>query len=128
MPRSVTSNPSRKRQHPESHPYNISRYQLKRQKLSKSASMYWDNLSKVWLTRHALKELDRRTLRMTYLLSPARFIKCTKCMECFERFLDLALVSMDSSAIILLFVACFRRANGIQSVRCFSGPSHPTLG
>ncbi|EEH17653.2 hypothetical protein PABG_00216 [Paracoccidioides brasiliensis Pb03] len=71
MPRSVTSNPSRKRQHPESHPYNISRYQLKRQKLSKSASMYWDNLSKVWLTRHALKELDRRTLRMTCTLKRA---------------------------------------------------------
>ena len=37
----------------------------KRQKLnrhrSQAASAYWDNVSKVWLTKRALKELDRRT-------------------------------------------------------------------
>ncbi|PGH27846.1 hypothetical protein AJ80_00396 [Polytolypa hystricis UAMH7299] len=60
MPCPATSNPSRKRQYPEPHPYNTSRYR-KRQKLDESASAaYWDNLSKIWLTKDTLKELDRR--------------------------------------------------------------------
>ncbi|EEQ85131.2 uncharacterized protein BDCG_08400 [Blastomyces dermatitidis ER-3] len=59
MPSSVTSNPSRKRQHPEPHPSDRSRFR-KRQKLNVSASAYWDNLSKIWLTKDALDELDRR--------------------------------------------------------------------
>ncbi|EQL28001.1 hypothetical protein, variant 2 [Blastomyces dermatitidis ATCC 26199] len=61
MPFSAAFSPSRKRQHPGSH-YNTSRYQLKRQNLSES-SAYWDNLSKIWLTKEALKELDRRNSR-----------------------------------------------------------------
>ena len=35
-------------------------HQLKRQKLSQLTSAHWDNLSKVWLTKDALEELDRR--------------------------------------------------------------------
>ncbi|KAG5295320.1 hypothetical protein I7I48_12166 [Histoplasma ohiense] len=57
MPSSVTSNPSRKRQYSKPHPSDRSRYR-KRQKLDTSASAYWDNLSKIWLTKDALEELD----------------------------------------------------------------------
>ncbi|EQL29102.1 hypothetical protein BDFG_08228 [Blastomyces dermatitidis ATCC 26199] len=56
MPSSVTSNPSHKH---KPHPSNRSRFR-KRQKLDTSASAYWDNLSKIWLTKDALEELDRR--------------------------------------------------------------------
>lgn len=59
MPCLLTFNPPHKRQHPEQHPC-ASEYRLKRQKLDKSAISYWDNLSKIWLTNDALKELDRR--------------------------------------------------------------------
>ncbi|KMW68959.1 hypothetical protein BDDG_13161 [Blastomyces dermatitidis ATCC 18188] len=56
MPSSVTSNPSHKH---KPHPSNRSQFR-KRQKLDTSASAYWDNLSKIWLTKDALEELDRR--------------------------------------------------------------------
>ncbi|KKZ61712.1 hypothetical protein EMCG_03741 [[Emmonsia] crescens] len=61
MPSSATSNPSRKHQYqyPKPHPPNRSRFR-KRQTLDTSASAYWDNLSKIWLTKDALEELDRR--------------------------------------------------------------------
>ncbi|EEH19029.2 hypothetical protein PABG_01348 [Paracoccidioides brasiliensis Pb03] len=59
MPSSATSNQSRKRQYPEPHPSDRSRFR-KRQKFDASASAYWDNLSKIWLTKDALEELDRR--------------------------------------------------------------------
>ncbi|KLJ06094.1 hypothetical protein EMPG_10494 [Blastomyces silverae] len=62
MPSSVTSNPSRKRQYPKPHPSDRSRFR-KRQKLDASSSAFWDNLSKIWLTKDALEELDRRTSR-----------------------------------------------------------------
>lgn len=62
------SNP-RKRQRSEHRPHqlsNVLQRQSKRQKLnhhstkSQSSSAFWDNLSKIWLTKHALRELDRR--------------------------------------------------------------------
>ncbi|OJD24939.1 hypothetical protein ACJ73_03700 [Blastomyces percursus] len=62
MPSSVTSNLSRKRQYPKPHQSDRSRFR-KRQKLEASASAYWDNLSKIWLTKDALEELDRRNSR-----------------------------------------------------------------
>src|ERR1700722_11749628 len=49
--------PKRKLSEQQSH---SPQHQLKRQKLSQSTSAYWDNLSKVWLTKDALEELDRR--------------------------------------------------------------------
>ncbi|OJD27311.1 hypothetical protein ACJ73_01304 [Blastomyces percursus] len=62
MPSSVASNPSLKRQYPKPHPSDRSRYR-KRQKLDAPAPAYWDNLSKIWLTKDALEELDRRNSR-----------------------------------------------------------------
>ncbi|OJD10629.1 hypothetical protein AJ78_08413 [Emergomyces pasteurianus Ep9510] len=59
MSSSAASNPSLKRQYPTPHPSNRSQYR-KRQKLDAPASAYWDNLSKIWLTKDALEELDRR--------------------------------------------------------------------
>ncbi|EDN03890.1 predicted protein [Histoplasma mississippiense (nom. inval.)] len=56
MPSSHDFRLSRKRQRRE-HPSETPHRQLKKQKLSQS---YWDNLSKVWLTKSAIKELDRR--------------------------------------------------------------------
>ncbi|EGC47008.1 conserved hypothetical protein [Histoplasma capsulatum var. duboisii H88] len=63
MPSSVTSKPPRKRQYPKPHPSDRSRFQ-KRQKLDAPASSYWDNLLKIWLTKDALEELDRRNSRL----------------------------------------------------------------
>lgn len=54
-----SSNPSRKRQRQEPQPPNTSRHQSKRQKPNEPTA-YWDNLSKIWLTSDALKELDHR--------------------------------------------------------------------
>ncbi|EER36397.1 conserved hypothetical protein [Histoplasma capsulatum H143] len=62
MPSSVASNPSLKHQYPKPHPSDRSRYR-KRQKLNTPAPAYWDNLSKIWLTKDALEELDRRNSR-----------------------------------------------------------------
>lgn len=45
----------------------------KRQKLIHSSyppsSDFWDSLSKIWLTKHALRELDRRNARVIYSTS-----------------------------------------------------------
>ncbi|MCJ1449624.1 MAG: hypothetical protein MMC23_010146, partial [Stictis urceolatum] len=48
---------ARKRQHPEQTDQN--EVPLKRQKASSPAE-FWDNLSTIWLTKRALRELDRR--------------------------------------------------------------------
>ena len=56
----------RKRLRSEQHPpQESSQYLSKRQKLnhprgSQPPPAFWDNLSKIWLTERALKELDRR--------------------------------------------------------------------
>ena len=58
-----------KRLHSESYSlYKTSQQVSKKQKVnpprcSQSPSAFWDNLSKVWLTRNALRELDRRNNR-----------------------------------------------------------------
>lgn len=68
MPESPLSNP-RKRQHTEQYALQLigaSRTQLKRQKLnhpttpSQPPPAFWDNLSKIWLTDRALRELNQR--------------------------------------------------------------------
>ncbi|ERF69373.1 hypothetical protein EPUS_08645 [Endocarpon pusillum Z07020] len=67
MPESQISNP-RKRQHTEQYalqPNGTSQPQLKRQKLNHPTTRsqppaFWDNLSRTWLTRGALRELNRR--------------------------------------------------------------------
>ncbi len=68
MPHTQLSNP-RKRQRSEQGPLRLnetSQPQSKRQKPSHLTSgshppvAFWDNLSKIWLTKRALRELDRR--------------------------------------------------------------------
>ncbi|EGE09048.1 hypothetical protein TEQG_08077 [Trichophyton equinum CBS 127.97] len=61
MPCSIVVEPSRKRQEREEE--DLDRHRpLKRRKGADPATSteYWDNLSKIWLTRDALEELDRR--------------------------------------------------------------------
>nr|KMM73033.1 hypothetical protein CPAG_09322 [Coccidioides posadasii RMSCC 3488] len=72
MPCPVTPNPSCKRRRPEQDPFHSSRHQLKRQKLSQPAPAYWDNLSRIWLTKGALSELDQRN---SYLGPPQNHYK-----------------------------------------------------
>jgi hypothetical protein len=63
------SNP-RKRQRTELQPKGASQPQSKRQKLihhcteSQLPPAFWDNLSKIWLTKNALRELDRRNSQL----------------------------------------------------------------
>jgi hypothetical protein len=68
MPESQLSNP-RKRQRTEQYTLQLNRTsqpQLKRQKLnhpttrSQPPAAFWDNLSKIWLTERALRELNQR--------------------------------------------------------------------
>ncbi|WEW60591.1 hypothetical protein PRK78_006078 [Emydomyces testavorans] len=59
MPCPNSLNPSRKRQKSEERQLGQPQYQSKRLKLSPPPE-YWDNLSKIWLTKNALRELDRR--------------------------------------------------------------------
>ncbi|EED22704.1 conserved hypothetical protein [Talaromyces stipitatus ATCC 10500] len=60
-----------KRLHSESYSLDEpSRHSAKKRKLnppasSQSSSAFWDNLSRVWLTRNALRELDRRNFQRT---------------------------------------------------------------
>ncbi|KAF3484297.1 uncharacterized protein GIQ15_03621 [Arthroderma uncinatum] len=54
----VSLEPSRKRQKPDY--LNQLRPPSKRLNLGQPTSAYWDNLSKIWLTKDALEELDRR--------------------------------------------------------------------
>lgn len=56
----VTTNPPHKHQSPEQYPYTTSPPRSKRQKLNNIESAHWDNLSNVWFTKSALRELDRR--------------------------------------------------------------------
>ncbi|KKZ66335.1 hypothetical protein EMCG_07936 [[Emmonsia] crescens] len=53
----VSLGPSHKRQEREEH---LDRHSSKRLRLDQPTSAYWDTLSKIWLTRDALEELDRR--------------------------------------------------------------------
>lgn len=46
----------------------------KKQKSSHPPPTFWDNLSQVWLTKGALRELDRRNSRLVQQISPARRI------------------------------------------------------
>lgn len=71
MPEIQLSNP-RKRQRTEQRPLQLNgtlQAQLKKQKLSYPATgfqppaAFWDNLSKLWLTKGALEELDRRNIQ-----------------------------------------------------------------
>jgi hypothetical protein len=57
MPSPVSPKQAKRKLSEQSH---SPQHQLKRQKLSQLTSAYWDNLSKVWLTKDALEELDRR--------------------------------------------------------------------
>ncbi|EEQ29627.1 hypothetical protein McanMca71_006708 [Microsporum canis] len=61
MPCQDALGPSRKRQEPEGPP---DQRPSKRSKLDQR-SAYWDNLSRIWLTRDALEELDRRNRATT---------------------------------------------------------------
>ncbi|KAF3492125.1 uncharacterized protein GIQ15_01642 [Arthroderma uncinatum] len=54
----VSLEPSRKRQEPDY--LDPLRPPSKRLKLGQPTSAYWDSLSKIWLTKDALEELDRR--------------------------------------------------------------------
>ena len=67
MPELQLSNPlKRQRTEPRTLQLNgTSQSQLKRRRLKHPTTVshlpaFWDNLSKIWLTRHALKELNRR--------------------------------------------------------------------
>ncbi|KKZ67175.1 hypothetical protein EMCG_07120 [[Emmonsia] crescens] len=65
MPGLSLSNPPRKRPRSEQYPNGLSQHQSKRQKprnspISQSSPGFWDNLSKIWLTKGALRELNRR--------------------------------------------------------------------
>ena len=61
MPESKSPNP-RKRRRPEQSDWNVA--PSKKQKASSPAD-FWDNLSTVWLTKRALRELDRRNTATT---------------------------------------------------------------
>jgi hypothetical protein len=71
---------SRKRQRTDQDPLHQSRTaRSKRQKLSEfpasqsqSPPAFWDNLSKIWLTKRALRELNRRTRQHSERLSYPR--------------------------------------------------------
>lgn len=77
MPLSPSHNP-RKRQRAE--PVQLEKATqptAKRQRIDcnsklRALAAYWDNASKVWLTRRALKELDRRTLAVSPAQRPVR--------------------------------------------------------
>jgi len=84
----------RKRQRTEQHPFQLSgtsQPQSKRQKLSCHSAgshpppTFWDKLSKIWLTKDALSELDRRNrntrarpVTRTYLAQLKRYRQFTQ--------------------------------------------------
>lgn len=81
MPESPPSNP-RKRQYTEQYFLQLIRTsspQLMRQKLrhpttrSQLPPVYWDNLSKLWLTELALRELNQRNIQPASNLSPPQY-------------------------------------------------------
>jgi hypothetical protein len=70
----------RKRQRPESSPEQTGTSQppSKKQRLSNSGGSqpppaFWDNLTKLWLTKRALRELDRRNRQAAASQSPAPY-------------------------------------------------------
>lgn len=78
MSKSQNSRP-RKRQrieHPPPLPNGVTQPQATRPTLNnqsaepQSPAVFWDNLSKVWLTKRALRELDRRSSRVHWSCRP----------------------------------------------------------
>lgn len=66
MPPLPPPNPRKPRRKEPVQPEKTSRLTPKRQRLkrdsrSQASSAYWDNVSKIWLTKRGLEELDRRT-------------------------------------------------------------------
>ncbi len=80
MPELLLSNP-RKRQRTEQYalqPNGTSQPQLKRQKLNHPTTgsqppAFWDNLSKIWLTKRALRELNRRNSQPVSIQPRSRY-------------------------------------------------------
>jgi hypothetical protein len=54
----------RKRQRTEHPQLHSKRQKLSHQSASHSSSDFWDDLSKIWLTKYALRELDRRNAKL----------------------------------------------------------------
>jgi hypothetical protein len=68
MPEPQPPNPRKRLRSDQRPPQESSQHLLKRQKPnhprgSKPPAAFWDNLSKIWLTRRALEEFDRRNTR-----------------------------------------------------------------
>lgn len=85
MPESPLSNPC-KRQHTEQYALQLigpSGTQLKKQKLnhpttpSQPPAAFWDNLSKIWLTERALRELNQRNSQSAPAsnISPSQYLQ-----------------------------------------------------
>lgn len=56
----------------ESPPPSAKRRKLENQQRHKTPSWFWDNLSRLWLTRRTLREFDRRTVSPATPLPPNR--------------------------------------------------------
>ena len=52
-----------KRQHTEQHPLRAKRQRVDCRSAALYLSLFWDGLSKIWLTKYALSEFDRRSSR-----------------------------------------------------------------
>lgn len=77
MPESTPSNPRKRQRSEPAQLEKTSQPAPKKQRLdrhsrSQTPAAYWDNASKVWLTKRALKELDRRTRQARPTPRPAR--------------------------------------------------------
>jgi hypothetical protein len=64
MPEPQSSNPRKRRPQESSQPLS-KRQKLNHPRGSQPPAAFWDNLSKIWLTRRALKEFDRRNTQPT---------------------------------------------------------------
>ena len=51
---------------------NLKRQRLQRHPRHRTPSSFWDNLSRQWLTRRALREFDRRTICLAAPIPPQR--------------------------------------------------------
>lgn len=93
MPESQLFNP-RKRQRTKQHALQLngtSQHQLKRQKLnhiitgSHPPPAFWDNLSKIWLTEHALRELNQRNSQLASSIPRSQYRRARQSASDFLR-------------------------------------------
>lgn len=118
-------------------PFTAKRRKFDNHQRQRTPSSFWDNLSRQWLTRRALREFDRRTLWPAAPAPPDRTSKKTFALTQLKRFArhggpslgDLRAVSQAQASKEMLLTACQYSEPGTATpLHQIMTPSQSSLG